>query len=124
MKPKILVIDDDAPIRKVLEAFLRNQFEVTSKEDGFEAIAWMKDNHLPDLIVADLTMPTMNGYEFIAKIKSNKTFKGIPLIILSGVEDQEIREKCFHAGVDSFMVKPPKGPELLASINSLLKINS
>ncbi|MCF8304035.1 MAG: response regulator [Bacteroidales bacterium] len=80
MKKHILVIDDEKSIRMLLENFLSKNYKVTSKTDGMDALNWMQEGNLPDLIVADIKMPNIDGYDFIKNIRASGYFKDIPLI--------------------------------------------
>ena len=70
MKRTILVIDDEQSIRMLLENFLGKEFEVITKNDGLEGIKFLEEGNLPDLIVADIQMPNMDGYEFLENAKA------------------------------------------------------
>ena len=65
MRKRILVIDDEQSIRMLLENFLKREYEVTAKSDGLEALKWMEQGNIPDLVVADIQMPNLDGYDFI-----------------------------------------------------------
>ncbi len=65
MKKKILVIDDELSIRMLLENFLSKTYEVITKNDGMEGVQWLEQGNMPDLIVADIQMPNMDGYDYL-----------------------------------------------------------
>ncbi|MCF8235771.1 MAG: response regulator [Bacteroidales bacterium] len=96
MKKKILVIDDELSIRMLLENFLKKDYDVVTKNDGMEALKWMEDGNIPDLVVADIQMPNLDGYEFIKNIRASGYFKDIPLIMLSGIESSVIITKLIN----------------------------
>ncbi|MCK9617765.1 MAG: response regulator transcription factor [Lentimicrobiaceae bacterium] len=120
MKKKILVIDDEKSIRLLLENFLNKDYEVISKSDGLEALSWMQEGNLPDLIVADIQMPNLDGYEFIENVRSSGYFKNIPLIMLSGIESSVEKVKCLKLGANDYMIKPFNPEELAIRIELLL----
>ncbi len=64
MKKQILAVDDDSSIRELLEFLLRNNYNVITKKDGMEAMMWLSEGNIPDLIITDIDMPRLNGYEF------------------------------------------------------------
>ncbi|GAB1417567.1 response regulator [Bacteroidales bacterium] len=120
MKKKILVIDDELSIRMLLDNFLSKTYEVITKSDGMEGIDWLEKGNMPDLIVADIQMPNMNGYDFIKNIRSSGYFKDIPLIMLSGIESSQEKVKCLKLGANDYMVKPFNPEELAVRIEILL----
>ena len=120
MKKKILVMDDELSIRMLLENFLSKSFDVITKNDGLEGIKWMEEGNMPDLIVADIQMPNLDGYEFIKNIRSSGFFKGVPLIMLSGIESSQEKVKCLKLGANDYMVKPFNPEELSVRIELLL----
>jgi len=65
---KLLIIDDKPALSKLIVQFLSNKFDITTKEDGLEAIAWLQEGNIPDLIVTDLQMPNIDGFELIKTI--------------------------------------------------------
>lgn len=120
MKKKILVMDDELSIRMLLENFLSKSYYVITKNDGLEGIKWMEEGNMPDLIVADIQMPNLDGYEFIKNIRSSGFFKDVPLIMLSGIESSQEKVKCLKLGANDYMVKPFNPEELSVRIELLL----
>jgi DNA-binding response OmpR family regulator len=119
-KKKILAIDDELSIRLLLENFLSKTYDVITKADGMEALKWMEEGNLPDLVVADIQMPNVDGYEFIKNLRSSGFFKDIPLIMLSGIESSQEKVKCLKLGANDYMVKPFNPEELSVRIELLL----
>ena len=122
MKKKILVIDDEITIRTLLEKFLSNLYEVTAMTNGQEALAWLQGGNLPDMMIVDLEMPSMDGFEFLKQVKSSGFFRAIPVMMLSGIDSSAERVKCLKAGALDFMIKPFNPEELLIKIDILMKI--
>ncbi|HMM10868.1 MAG TPA: response regulator transcription factor [Bacteroidales bacterium] len=120
MKKKILVIDDELSIRLLLENYLSKAYDVTTKGDGMEAMKWLQDGNLPDLIVADIQMPNLDGIQFIAQIRASGYYKEIPLIMLSGIESSQEKIKCLKMGANDYVVKPFNPEELAIRIELLL----
>ncbi|MCE1202093.1 MAG: response regulator transcription factor [Bacteroidia bacterium] len=120
MKKKILVIDDELSIRLLLENYLGKTYEVTTKSDGLEAMKWLQDGNLPDLIVADIQMPNLDGIQFIQQIRASGFYKDIPLIMLSGIESSQEKIKCLKMGANDYVVKPFNPEELSIRIELLL----
>ncbi len=119
MKPKILVIDDQITIRTLLE-FVLSDYETVLKEDGREALNWLYNNDIPDLIIADLQMPNVDGYKFINILKNSGFYHTIPIITLSGNNSSNDRIKCFELGVDDFVMKPFNPAELKIRVRNIL----
>lgn len=120
MKKKILVIDDELSIRMLLENFLSKTYDVITRNDGMEGLKWMEEGNMPDLVVADIQMPNLDGYEFIKNVRSSGFFKNIPLIMLSGIESSQEKVKCLKMGANDYMVKPFNPEELSIRIELLL----
>ncbi|MEA3317513.1 MAG: response regulator, partial [Bacteroidota bacterium] len=80
---------------------------------------WLQKGNMPNLIVVDIEMPNMNGYEFLKLVKASGFFKEIPVIMLSGVDSSDERVKCLKLGAKDFIVKPfnPEELELKVEIN-------
>ncbi|PKP52918.1 MAG: two-component system response regulator [Bacteroidetes bacterium HGW-Bacteroidetes-1] len=120
MKKKILVIDDELSIRMLLENFLSKSYEVLTRNDGMEGIRFLEEGNMPDLIVADIQMPNMDGYDFIKNIRASGFFRDIPLVMLSGIESSQEKVKCLKLGANDYMVKPFNPEELAIRIELLL----
>lgn len=104
---KILIIDDSKPIRRLLEYILtRENYEVVSAQDGFEAIFWLSEGNRPDLIISDIEMPNFTGEEVISNLNNSGLFSDLPVIILTGIESQEIKENFLSQGVVGYLTKP------------------
>ncbi|MFD1616587.1 response regulator [Gelatiniphilus marinus] len=111
MKKKILVVDDELSICLLLENFLSENYDVTTIRDGFEASLWLEDN-IPDLIISDIQMPQMDGYEFLTKLRKRGFTKHTPVIMLSGKSESKERIKCYRLGAQDYLTKPFNPEEL------------
>ncbi len=120
MKKTILVIDDEMSIRMLLENFLSKTYTVVTRNDGQEGLKYLEDGNMPDLIVADIQMPNLDGYDFLKNIRSSGFFKNIPIIMLSGIESSAERVKCLKLGADDYIVKPFNPEELAIRIENIL----
>lgn len=118
MKHTILAIDDERSIRILLDNFLSQDYQVITKSDGHEALVWLESN-LPDLIICDLQMPNMDGYQLIEHVRNRGYTKHTPIIMLSGAESSKERIRCYQLGAQDFLVKPFNPEEL----NLLIKKN-
>jgi len=120
MKPKILIVDDEPNLLRLLEYNLKDNFELYFKNDGVEALHWLQEGNLPNLIVTDVMMRTMDGYELIKNIRKNTDFDKIPVIFLSAKSPCVDPIHALIEAADDYIVKPFDIEELLSSINNLL----
>lgn len=111
MKKKILVVDDEKSICLLLENFLSQDYDVVSINDGLEALGWLEEN-LPDLIISDIQMTKMDGYEFLTKVRQKGFTKHTPIIMLSGKSESKERIKCYRLGAQDYLTKPFNPEEL------------
>ena len=118
---KILIIDDSKPIRRLLEYILtRENFEVISTQDGFEAIFWLSEGNRPDLIISDIEMPNFNGEEVISNLNNSGIFSDLPVIILTGLESESIKANCLSRGVFGYLTKPFDPATLIRMVNEAI----
>lgn len=109
---KILIAEDDELMLKTLELRLRKDgHEVISAKDGRDAISKIAQHH-PDLVISDIMMPYVSGLEIVAYIQDNYQEKKIPVIILSGMGQEDIVLEAFQLGADDFITKPFSPSEL------------
>jgi DNA-binding response OmpR family regulator len=111
MKKKILVVDDEVTTCVLLEHFLSSQYEVFKTNSGIEAITWLETN-LPDLIISDIQMPKMDGFELLQEIRLKGYTKHTPVIMLSGRTESKERIKCYQLGAQDYLTKPFNPGEL------------
>jgi CheY-like chemotaxis protein len=117
---KILVVEDNEMNRDMLSRRLMRQgFEVAMAVDGKQGVE-MALSEKPDLILMDMSLPVMNGWEATEKVKSDPATKNIPVIALTAHAMSEDREKCIAAGCNDFDTKPVDLPRLLEKIKALL----
>jgi len=112
MKKKILLVDDIKEFRTLLKVILSGNYEVITAEDGEQAIGLMESGLEPDVIVTDLMMPRMDGYQFISRVKGNTPYSKIPIIVLSNVDKNEKRKRLKDTGICSYLNKPFNTAEL------------
>ncbi len=121
-KYKILIVDDSSTIIQMLEATLFDEgYETLAAQDGFQALEALKENKV-DLILLDYVMPKMNGLQLCSLLKTDPTYRSIPIIMLTAMAQREYRIEGIDAGADDYMIKPFDRKELLARIRSLLKV--
>ena len=122
MTAQILVVDDVAANVKLLEAKLASEYyNVITAKDGFEAIE-MTEKHRPDLILLDVMMPGMDGFETCKRIKENPNVSHIPIVMVTALSEKADRIKGLEAGADDFITKPINDTTLFARVRSLVRI--
>ena len=111
MKKKILVVDDEMSIRLLLENFLSQDYDVIPMASGQDGLTWLEGN-LPDLIISDIQMPSMDGYDFLIKVRQRGFTKHTPVIMLSAKAESKERVKCYRLGAQDYLTKPFNPEEL------------
>lgn len=115
---KILVVDDERLIRNVIREYLENEkYEVFEAENGFDALRVLETNKV-DLIILDIMMPRMDGFETLKEIRKTKD---TPVIMLSAMKEEEDKLSSFNLGVDDYITKPFSPKELVARVKVHLK---
>jgi chemosensory pili system protein ChpA (sensor histidine kinase/response regulator) len=118
--PKVMVVDDSITIRKVTSRMLeRNNFQVMTAKDGVDAVSTLQDE-IPDLMLLDIEMPRMDGYELATYIRNDSRLKEIPIIMITSRTGEKHRQRAMDIGVNQYLGKPYQESELLDEINSLL----
>jgi CheY-like chemotaxis protein len=121
---KLLLADDSITIQKVVELILAEEdFEIRSAANGEEALAVI-ESFQPDIVLADIEMPKMNGYQLCKNIKKNPSISAIPVILLTGAFEPVDEELAKQVGADDFIIKPFESQELISKLNAFLTISS
>ncbi len=124
MTAQILVVDDVPANIKLLQAKLTSEYyDVITAVDGFEAIEKVK-KFKPDLILLDVMMPGMDGFEVCQKLKANPELSHIPVVMVTALSDKSDRLKGLEAGADDFITKPINDTALFARVKSLIRIKT
>lgn len=118
---RILVVEDDVNTRKLMQAVLsQNGYEPVPAADGVEALDILDKKHI-DLILLDIMMPRMDGYEFTEIIRGNQMLRDIPILMVTARETPADKRKGFLIGTDDYMVKPVNEDEMILRIAALLR---
>lgn len=117
-----MLIADDEPMNvELLQAYLGSEYVTISAYNGKEALAKVKEEK-PDILLLDIMMPEMNGYEVCKLIKADEDTKFLPVVMVTALSNREDRIRGLEAGADDFLIKPVDKIELTARIRSLLRI--
>ncbi len=117
---KIMVVDDSITVRKITARLLERQgMEVLTAKDGFDAMAKLQ-TYTPDLLLLDVEMPRMDGYELATQIRNNPDLKHLPIIMITSRTGIKHREKAEKLGINRYLGKPFNDTELMENIRDLL----
>jgi DNA-binding response OmpR family regulator len=120
MARKLLLADDSITIQKVVELILSEEdFDIQSVSNGEDALAVM-DSFLPDIVMADIEMPKVNGYQLCEKIRQNPATANVPVVLLAGAFEPIDSELAQQVGANDSVVKPFESQELISKINTVL----
>lgn len=119
-RPVVMVVDDSLTVRKITSKHLQKRgIDVLVAKDGIDAVEQLRD-HVPDVMLVDIEMPRMDGYELTTRVRSDENLKHIPIIMITSRAGTKHRQKAFDLGVDMYMSKPYQEDELYKNIDTLL----
>src|SRR5664279_6172952 len=119
---RILVVDDEQPLREEIAGILRfEDFDVVEADNGEVAI-YLAHMQLPDLVICDITMPGMDGYELLAKVRSTPEMAQLPFIFVTAHAAQSYVRHGMELGADDYLTKPFTRVELLSAVNVQLNL--
>jgi signal transduction histidine kinase len=122
--PHVLIVDDERRNSELLKVMLAPEgYVLLTASSGAEAIGLLADQHI-DLILLDVMMPGMDGYEVTGKIKENPATRNIPVIMLTALDDRNARMVGLNAGAEDFLTKPVDRPELCVRVRNLLRLKT
>ena len=120
-RPLAMVVDDSITVRRVMERFLeRSGLRVVTARDGLDAISVLRD-HKPDVILLDIEMPRMDGYEFASHVRNDERVADVPIIMITSRVGDKHRARAIEIGVNDYLGKPYQDEKLLDSITRLLE---
>ncbi len=120
--PLILVVDDNADMRAYIRSLLETEYRVTTAPNGRVALEHISPESMPDVILSDIMMPEMDGYELVQKLKEEDETRNIPVILLSARAGEEALIEGLDHGVDDYIIKPFSAKELIARIDARLEM--
>jgi len=123
VKPLVMVVDDSITMRKVTGRVLeRHEFEVMTAKDGIDALEKLNER-VPDLMLLDIEMPRMDGYELATQMKADERLAGVPIIMITSRTGDKHRQRAFDIGVDRYIGKPYQENDLIVQINDVLGVH-
>jgi DNA-binding response OmpR family regulator len=122
MPHKILIVEDDKFVRELISHKLTEEkFEVSSVKDGEEGVAKV-ESEKPDLVLLDLILPGIDGFEVISRIRKNPDIESIPIVILSNLGEKNDVDRGIKLGANDYMIKAHFTPkEIVEKVRSILK---
>ncbi|AXA37460.1 MAG: hypothetical protein KatS3mg130_0080 [Candidatus Sumerlaea sp.] len=115
-KPKILAVDDENDLLLIVKTALSNEgYFVITATNGYDALALAEDER-PDLIILDIMMPEMSGFEVLQALRQNEATERIPVIMLTGLSDREKIRDALSSGIDYYIVKPFELNDLVSKV--------
>jgi CheY-like chemotaxis protein len=119
-RPRVLIVDDERKNRQLIEVMLGDEhYEIAMASSGEEALALIQARQ-PDLVLLDVMMPGMDGYQIAARIKGDPATARLPIIMLSALTDRNSMSHGRTAGAEAFLAKPVNGGELRQQVQKLL----
>jgi PAS domain S-box-containing protein len=118
---RIVLADDNADMRAYVRDLLATHYEVEVAADGAQALAAVQRER-PDLILSDVMMPKLNGFELLAAVRADPSIRNVPVVLLSARAGEDARIGGLDAGADDYLIKPFSARELLARVGALLEL--
>lgn len=120
---KFLVIEDSPTMRQLIRFALNrlSQIEIVEAADGVDGLKKLSSNEI-DLILTDINMPVMDGIKLVTLVRSNETFKDIPIIIITTEGAKEDKDRAMALGADAYITKPIQANDLLATVKRILEL--
>ena len=118
----ILLVDDDEIHLAITESELKDEYEVVMVKSGEEALEFLGKNHIiPDLILLDILMPTMDGWETFDKINDTATLKSTPIMFYTSLDEESAKEKAYELGAFDYITKPCEQSVLQSKIRDTIQ---
>ena len=121
-RKKILVVDDNEMHLVTVELFLKNEYEIIKMKSGKEALDFFHTSEIiPDIILLDILMPEMDGWELFKKMREISKLKDIPIVFLTTIDDKEEKKRALKMGISDYIIKPYNMAVLKKNISDLVK---
>ncbi|GMQ91577.1 MAG: hypothetical protein BMS9Abin11_0886 [Gammaproteobacteria bacterium] len=119
-RPLVMIVDDSLTVRKITSRHLeRRGMDVITAKDGLDAVEQLRET-IPDVMLVDIEMPRMDGYELTSRVRSESTLKHIPIIMITSRAGEKHRKRAFDLGVNEYMSKPYQEDELVTNIERVM----
>ncbi|QKV19611.1 response regulator [Oricola thermophila] len=120
MSKKVLTVDDSRTMREMLRHTLSSAgFEVVTAEDGADGIKKLEESQ-PDVVITDINMPVMDGFEFIENVRKNAEYNRVPILVLTTESAPEKKQRAQNAGATGWIVKPFDPEKLTRAVNRVM----
>ncbi|MDX5151621.1 MAG: response regulator [Acidiferrobacterales bacterium] len=121
-KPLVLVADDSRLIRKTIIKMLGDRYDIIECVDGVAAWAQIQHNSAIDIAITDIDMPNMDGYGLLCRVRASdaERLQNIPMIVITGAEDEITKERAYACGANDFILKPINADQLRTCVNDYL----
>lgn len=123
MAYKILAVEDSTTMQHLLTSIFGDSFSVHCEKNGQSALDWIRNENDVDLIITDLNMPTMGGYELLTILKADPKYSALPIIVLSSNKESADKIMLLKAGADDYVEKPFNPEELFWRVTNIIKRN-
>ena len=120
---RCLVVEDSQVMRQLLVFALQRvrELDVTEADDGVDALRKLSGNRF-DIIITDINMPIMDGLKLVKRIRSDESYKNVPIIVVTTEGSQEDRSRALALGANAYITKPIQGPQVVAKVKELLQM--
>ncbi len=119
-KPRLLIVDDEQEVRKILRALLDDTFEVVLAESADVALEVLKTGKPFDLVLIDEKMPSVDGWQLLKALRELPDFETLPCVLITGIHDESVHRKALEAGFADSLGKPPDFETLCEHLIALL----
>jgi DNA-binding response OmpR family regulator len=121
-KTNLLILEDHDSVRLLLGTTFRGEnYQVTTKKDGIEGMAWLAAGNIPNMILLDINMPRLNGLDFMRQLNRSGLYKDIPVIMLTANDDEDDIIEAFALGIQNYIQKPFNPVALKDKVRKILK---
>ncbi|MEM1218059.1 MAG: ATP-binding protein [Bacteroidota bacterium] len=121
LQASVLIVEDNPDLQQYTQMILDTDYQVSTASNGQEALDILQGSEKPDLIVADVMMPVMDGMELLAAVKNSDQLQHIPMILLTAQQSMEVKIEALRIGVDDYLTKPFQAVELKARVDNLMR---
>jgi DNA-binding response OmpR family regulator len=119
IKPRVLVVDDEAPLRELMVVALGSGFECCEAADGDEALRLARER-VPDLVLLDVMLPVRSGLDVLDEMRAEAALRDVPVVVVSAWQTDDDVEKALRRGANGFLAKPFAPEELVAVVSDLV----